>query len=129
MGVKSVTSVAPPIVVDLAHSIVPRISTDGRIPMRICPHLRTVCQSSSSLPPWSRRILPLAGQAARDQFLSQRKSAMAASYRTYDEFWAFYLREHSKPQTRALHYIGSIASIVVLVWAVVTQSWWWLLAV
>ena len=54
---------------------------------------------------------------------------MASPYRTYDEFWPFYLREHSKPQTRAIHYIGSIASVAVLIWALVTQNWWWLLAV
>ena len=53
---------------------------------------------------------------------------MASPYRTYQEFWPFYLREHSKPQTRAIHYIGSIASVVVI-WAVATQNWWWLLAV
>ena len=54
---------------------------------------------------------------------------MAADFRSYAEFWPFYLREHGKAETRALHYLGSIASIVVLVWAVATQNWWWLIAV
>ena len=54
---------------------------------------------------------------------------MASPYRTYAEFWSFYLREHSKPQTRAIHYIGTIASVAVLIWAVATANWWWLLAV
>jgi hypothetical protein len=49
--------------------------------------------------------------------------------RTYGEFWPEYLREHARPATRAIHYFGTILSAAVLVWALVTQNWWWLLAV
>jgi hypothetical protein len=54
---------------------------------------------------------------------------MAEPFQSYSEFWPFYLREHGQPATRALHYSGSIASVIVLVWVIVTQNWWWLLAV
>jgi hypothetical protein len=52
---------------------------------------------------------------------------MTAVYRTYHEFWPFYLEEHSKPQTRLLHYIGSTLVFVFLLAALVTREWWLLL--
>jgi hypothetical protein len=54
---------------------------------------------------------------------------MANRFPTYADFWPFYLREHARPATRAIHYVGTIASAVVLICAVATQNWWWLLAV
>ena len=54
---------------------------------------------------------------------------MAKRFQTYAEFWPFYLGEHAKPSTRAVHYVGSIASVVVLVVALATRNWLLLLAV
>ena len=54
--------------------------------------------------------------------------AMARDYETFAEFWPHYLREHSRPQTRALHYIGTALVIAVAAFAVVSGRWWWLLA-
>lgn len=49
-------------------------------------------------------------------------------YKTFAEFWPFYLREHARPQTRALHYIGTSLVVGLAVTALATQRWW-LLAV
>jgi hypothetical protein len=39
---------------------------------------------------------------------------MPHSFNSFDEFWAFYLRAHGKPQTRALHIAGTMLSIAFL---------------
>lgn len=36
----------------------------------------------------------------------------------YGEFWDFYVQEHSKPMTRALHFIGTSLGLVLLGWFV-----------
>jgi hypothetical protein len=45
---------------------------------------------------------------------------MSQKFRSFEEFWPYYLREHSKPRTRLLHYIGT--SIVVGIAAVALLS-------
>ena len=54
---------------------------------------------------------------------------MPSRFRTYAEFWPFYLGEHAKPSTRAVHYVGTIGSALMLVVALATRDWWLLLAV
>ena len=48
--------------------------------------------------------------------------------RTYAEFWLYYLREHSRPQTRAIHYAGTALVIAFAVLLFVTGNGWWALA-
>ena len=49
-------------------------------------------------------------------------------YQTFAEFWPFYLREHSKPSTRALHYAGTSLVVAIALFAVLTGRWLLLLA-
>jgi hypothetical protein len=53
----------------------------------------------------------------------------AREYRTFAEFLPFYLREHSRPRTRALHYAGTSLVVGIAAFAAATGRWWWLLAI
>ena len=59
---------------------------------------------------------------------SRRNLSDSQKYRSFAEFWPFYLKEHSRPRTRALHYVGTTLVLAVAVFAMVTGRWWWLLA-
>jgi hypothetical protein len=48
---------------------------------------------------------------------------------TFEDFWPHYLREHTKPRTRALHYLGTGLAALAMVVVVVVGDLWALLAV
>jgi hypothetical protein len=50
------------------------------------------------------------------------------TYRSFAEFWPFYLREHSSPRTRAMHYAGTSLVVLIAIAALLTGSWWLLAA-
>lgn len=45
---------------------------------------------------------------------------------TFEEFWPYYLREHSDPRTRAIHVGGTVAALVCLGAFALTRNAWWL---
>ena len=52
---------------------------------------------------------------------------MVPQLRTYEEFWPYYVSEHRKPATRALHFLGT-SLVLGTVAAAAFLSPWWLLA-
>ncbi len=48
-------------------------------------------------------------------------------FTSFAAFWPFYLREHSRPGTRALHYVGTTLVVALALAAMVTGNWRWLL--
>ena len=48
---------------------------------------------------------------------------MAKMADNYSDFWPLYLREHSRPQTRALHYFGTGLGLALLALAIATGDW------
>lgn len=48
--------------------------------------------------------------------------------KTFEEFWPFYVSQHSRPGTRALHFAGTTLVIGALVLAAVKLSLGWFLS-
>lgn len=48
---------------------------------------------------------------------------MAERIKTFAQFWPYYLGEHAKVQTRALHYVGTTLVIALLITALLTGRW------
>jgi hypothetical protein len=55
-------------------------------------------------------------------------SASQGRFRSFADFYPFYLSEHSNPACRRLHFVGTALVLVSLVAAAITGAAWWLLA-
>lgn len=46
--------------------------------------------------------------------------------KSFEEFWPFYVREHSHSANRVLHFIGSTLGLICLLALLGTGIWWFL---
>lgn len=58
----------------------------------------------------------------------RQSAGMPAAIATYAEFWPHYLRAHRDPRTRAAHYLGTLAGVVLVLLAVILGDWRFALA-
>jgi hypothetical protein len=47
-----------------------------------------------------------------------------SQFNSFADFWPHYLNEHGKPATRALHAVGTIAAVALVVLFVAMGRWW-----
>ncbi|KAL9275471.1 hypothetical protein AKJ16_DCAP21639 [Drosera capensis] len=50
------------------------------------------------------------------------------NFRSMDEFWGFYMSQHSKPSTRRWHFAGTLMGIMLSIYGLVF-NWWVILLV
>ena len=53
---------------------------------------------------------------------------MSAGFKTFREFYPFYLSEHRHPICRRLHFVGTLLVIACVALALGTANLWWLAA-
>jgi hypothetical protein len=56
----------------------------------------------------------------------ERSANNEAIINSYADFWDFYVREHSQPMTRYLHFVGTTLGLVLLVWILRSGNLWYL---
>lgn len=53
--------------------------------------------------------------------------SQARTFETFEQFYPYYLEEHSNRTCRRLHFIGSSLGLVLAAVAILTAAWWLLL--
>ena len=49
---------------------------------------------------------------------------MTPEFHSYEEFWPYYVAEHSHPTCRALHFAGTSLALAAMAAGVIVSPWW-----
>ena len=55
--------------------------------------------------------------------MKDKRTEEKKEFKSFSEFYPFYLSEHSNPVNRRLHFFGCVLVILILLYAVVTKTW------
>jgi hypothetical protein len=58
--------------------------------------------------------------------MKEARKVDGQQFGSFADFWPFYLNEHSRPATRALHAAGTLLSTVLIIALIVSRKWLWL---
>lgn len=58
------------------------------------------------------------------QQVNNLRARVTGDYQTFEEFYPFYLSQHSNKTNRILHYIGTTLAMVQLICAIISGSFW-----
>lgn len=62
------------------------------------------------------------------EHIEKRAEAVPQTFNSIKEFYPFYLSQHESRANRRLHFIGTSFVIALLIVAIATGNYWWLLA-
>ena len=61
--------------------------------------------------------------------MTEKNPSSDTEYRSFVEFYPFYLSQHANTVCRRLHFAGSLIVLAVVAFSLVTASYVWLLAI
>ncbi len=74
-----------------------------------------------------RRTLRPAAVRGLPENMTKAPAHSEERYKSFSDFYPFYIREHSNQTCRRIHVVGSALVLVILARAIVTRNPWWLL--
>ena len=66
--------------------------------------------------------MPCINTAVKLEWAAKRMES--PQFKSFADFWPYYLGEHSKSATRLLHYIGTLVAVALIIVLIIIGKWW-----